>query len=976
MGHVEELLRGNGQIISFPGTSQYSQGSNSGCGLAAFNCARTLLGWDMQGMSPDQILWKMGEKKTMEVCSCISQRAATDSSTLMQDIVSICATANIPRHMEAEDYQSLPLFQSTIKLEHLEFCTTNGKMITELLRCIDPLHHCSIELRSLPRKLDDFGQGPRRRACAVIITRPPEILVCLKIAHQFRDIYVLFDSHSRPRHPHGAAFFCTPSFQGLATYLNDLLHVDPSLLDPSNELQWEAQLLGSMSGHYFLAAESALAISQETLEILMGATLKLLESHAAVAEIGTLRSQIAERDAAIRQLRTQVETIELDRSRMTSEIADHRETMTRLRRERAELREENMALHQMTGRGSSSSSGPSFFSRATNFLGRGTGSVKIPVNVMPERDLIGEHFHVAEITQPQSRFTEELPDPRTPGSSARPYPSQEDRGAALNTGVSISVQPESTSHSSQGHEGGIDQALRRSLTPLDAGQALHNTSPAIRSFSPLTRRTEYPGTGSDVTSGPGTLNDYGAGGPAIRPFGAAANAPSRPPMGPSRSSSMPSSNVHTGSETGQWVPTFHSEPISVRDTKDRATLSSTGVGHRMASSAQRPDSPGTRPLPPSQPHPSMPSSNVHASETDHWVPTFHSEPIGVRDTKDRATPPAGTAMVHRIPSSARRPNSPGTRPSQPYPGAAARTSADASDPNDKRLSYMPSPSYNEGIGSSHTGYNFAPPTLGGKCPPPVPPRPSQYSSHPLSKTSGTPGSGISAQMQNAGPQFAANVGPSQGGSGTPGESTADGWTIVNFREQNGQSQLRQVAAPTSPIINRAVDDSSDLHYQGKAEEDPAYTTFKQQQFEESRARADLGSGNRSLPSIPNAQGSASGSATYSPRPTAHPSYGAPRENDLPQTSNYTTTSHPAPSIEEQLAAEHRGLIANAGAKFSCLVCHESHQDVDITRIDPCGHKFGTTCLSSYINSRTERPIACPACPPPEGHRESPARSGE
>src|ERR1700761_2753250 len=77
---IDALLQGNLQLYSFPGTSQYSQGSPSGCGFAALNCARTILGWENhEYMSARSILERLCHKGTMEVCSHSSRSYSKDS---------------------------------------------------------------------------------------------------------------------------------------------------------------------------------------------------------------------------------------------------------------------------------------------------------------------------------------------------------------------------------------------------------------------------------------------------------------------------------------------------------------------------------------------------------------------------------------------------------------------------------------------------------------------------------------------------------------------------------------------------------------------------------------------------------------------------------------------------------------------------------------------------------------------------------
>jgi Ring finger domain len=86
----------------------------------------------------------------------------------------------------------------------------------------------------------------------VIITRPPEIIACLKLVVHNRDVFIIFDSHARPSHPDGAGFILNTSIHHTAVRLNEILPVDNRLLDDGN-LQWQAQLLANYSGHIFVS---------------------------------------------------------------------------------------------------------------------------------------------------------------------------------------------------------------------------------------------------------------------------------------------------------------------------------------------------------------------------------------------------------------------------------------------------------------------------------------------------------------------------------------------------------------------------------------------------------------------------------------------------------------------------------------------------------------------------------------------------
>jgi hypothetical protein len=74
---VTAVLRGIQQVVSFPGRSQYAGGPSgvSACGLAAFNCARVIPGWERGGGEGRELLSAMVQREAMEV----SEGVAADS---------------------------------------------------------------------------------------------------------------------------------------------------------------------------------------------------------------------------------------------------------------------------------------------------------------------------------------------------------------------------------------------------------------------------------------------------------------------------------------------------------------------------------------------------------------------------------------------------------------------------------------------------------------------------------------------------------------------------------------------------------------------------------------------------------------------------------------------------------------------------------------------------------------------------------
>jgi rubrerythrin len=129
-----------------------------------------------------------------------------------------------------------------------------------------------------PRKLKSI-----QTSCAVIITRPPEIIACMKLVIDSTDLFVIFDSHSRPRHPDGAVFILNTSLHRSASHLRRILPVDRRLLS-EDDLQWQAQLLSNFSGHVFVSRGSDI-IPPHLLQTMTEASLTILSMRAEMSDL-------------------------------------------------------------------------------------------------------------------------------------------------------------------------------------------------------------------------------------------------------------------------------------------------------------------------------------------------------------------------------------------------------------------------------------------------------------------------------------------------------------------------------------------------------------------------------------------------------------------------------------------------------------------------------------------------------------------
>jgi len=148
-----------------------------------------------------------------------------------------------------------------------------------------------------------------QKSAAVIITRPPEIIACLKVTdtNSEHNAYIVFDSHPRPSHPDGAGLIFSSSLDSAAKILRSILHVDKDLIS-SPDLQWEAQLLTNCSGHTFIAKNEPLDAEKSILEsslavLALRAEVKELkqQNNALASQNGKFEEEVATLEYAVKQ---------------------------------------------------------------------------------------------------------------------------------------------------------------------------------------------------------------------------------------------------------------------------------------------------------------------------------------------------------------------------------------------------------------------------------------------------------------------------------------------------------------------------------------------------------------------------------------------------------------------------------------------------------------------------------------------------
>jgi len=266
------------RIVSHPGLSQFQGKSASACGLAALNFARHVFERRRTGESTERILQEIVRKPSME------------------EILSVTSGWTDDGHLEVDQICQLPLFKSTLKLVHTQFGQpTKG------------------DFRTLLRDL-----GRTSSSCAVaVVTRPPEIIACLKITNSGGNTFVIFDSHPRLDHPDGAALILVNSVEEAATRLSAILPYDDALMC-DERLQWQAQLLGQFSSHTFIAREFDSSPKAMTY-LVADASLTILSLQAKVAALESQNSFLMSEN---KRLETEAEQTEDTRTALEAQLRE------------------------------------------------------------------------------------------------------------------------------------------------------------------------------------------------------------------------------------------------------------------------------------------------------------------------------------------------------------------------------------------------------------------------------------------------------------------------------------------------------------------------------------------------------------------------------------------------------------------------------------------------------------------------------
>ncbi|KAF5388163.1 hypothetical protein D9615_000203 [Tricholomella constricta] len=260
---LDQVFFGKQEIISHDGVSQYQKrrspsAGRSACGLAALNCARLIFGKEDGGLAGEELIrW------------LLSRRVA-------EEITSICDYWTKASHLEMEDILDVPIFSENLSLVKA------------------PTYSSQNDLAGFKALLQDMENASKSSSSAVMITKPPEIVACVKIPTSRGNIFLIFDSHIRPNHPLGAGFILNSTVESTATYLVKLFKSEkPSSSDVGNPFQWQLDLVRQFCGHILVSKRSSDNDTTVLTQTVLESSMKILELTAEMANLKIENSFLA-----------------------------------------------------------------------------------------------------------------------------------------------------------------------------------------------------------------------------------------------------------------------------------------------------------------------------------------------------------------------------------------------------------------------------------------------------------------------------------------------------------------------------------------------------------------------------------------------------------------------------------------------------------------------------------------------------------
>ncbi|KAI9457542.1 hypothetical protein HD554DRAFT_2029994 [Boletus coccyginus] len=267
---ISDILEGKARVISFDNVAFGPDKDTTAAVLSALNFAR--LAFAAEGSTP--VLSKI--------------LALLCTGDMVDDAIAVCSEwPGGVTHLEVEEVYHIPLFEASLKLVSTDYDSPSPEHIARLLE----------NLRS------------SGSSAAVLLTRDPDVVTCLRLRAPTQDVFVLFNPRVTSERAQVASLTFSTSIPHITQRLCDVFPLDKAHPTQGN-LDWQAELLEKCTGHVFLprdtsydagAGEESLIVSSLTLLALRAELEELTQDN------GSLRRENKGLEKSIVDLEAQLE---------------------------------------------------------------------------------------------------------------------------------------------------------------------------------------------------------------------------------------------------------------------------------------------------------------------------------------------------------------------------------------------------------------------------------------------------------------------------------------------------------------------------------------------------------------------------------------------------------------------------------------------------------------------------------------------
>ncbi|KAF8548674.1 hypothetical protein OG21DRAFT_1422667 [Imleria badia] len=281
---ISDILAGRARVLSFDNVTFGADKDITTSVLAALNFARLAFAAERSTPLLSQILALLYSKK------------------MVDDALGICREWASGVHLEVEDVYRIPLFEASLKLISTDYDSPRPDHIARLL---DNL-----------RTLDS--------SAAILITRYPDVIICLRLRAPRQDVFVLFNPRVNSEDEQVASLTFSTSLPQIAQKLCGVFPLKKNHIPPTN-FDWQGKLLEKCTGHVFVprATSYDARVGEEALIV---SSLTLLSLRAELEELtrnnGSLKGDKRRLEKSVVDLGAQLEEEQAKAKRAQSSVVN------------------------------------------------------------------------------------------------------------------------------------------------------------------------------------------------------------------------------------------------------------------------------------------------------------------------------------------------------------------------------------------------------------------------------------------------------------------------------------------------------------------------------------------------------------------------------------------------------------------------------------------------------------------------------